>query len=195
MKNYLIYILVLFASGCASQSTYTPPEKVRTTMVIYQEHPDYGEVLSDHPEFVKAQNECEVEIYGNGIAIGDEIITDRTRLNKISTDHMSDYIKNRMAEDLDINGAYHGANAAIAVSTGQTSYSYKKSSKSKSYADYMKEYNSLPKPEEIEKIEAFQRSFITCMREDKKWVPTRLIKKNAETGEIISEFDHRKPGK
>ncbi|KNC66030.1 hypothetical protein [Pseudoalteromonas ardens] len=191
MKKCLVCALVVLTSGCATKSAYTPPKNVKTVMVSYQEHPDYGEVLTNHPEFIKAQNECETEIYAGGLTIGDEIITDRSRLNNISIEHMSAYIKNRMMRDLDINGAYHGANAAILVSTGETSYSYKEASKPKSYGDYMKEYNSLPKPQQIEKIDALQKDYITCMREDKKWVPTRSIEKNAETGEVITEFDLR----
>ncbi len=192
MKNIVLIFISFFIVGCATQTKLQPKKPVKSVSEFYQSHPNYGEVKADHPEYLKAKEECELDVYSAGVEIEGKLIKDRNELNKLSTSHMSEYIKNRMYKDLDINGAYHGANAAIAVTTGNYSYSYKSKKKPKSYVDYMTEYQGIPKPKEIDIINALQKGNIKCMREDKLWVPGKIVKKNADTGEVISVFNPTK---
>lgn len=187
MKTIVILISVLFFVGCAT-GPYKPLKKVKKTTLYYQEHPDYGEVLDDHPEYLKAKEECKKKVYVEGVAIGDEVVFDADRLLNIYSDHLTGYIENRMLKKLDVNRAYHGANAKVNISVPNTFYSYGNESLYKSYAGYFEEYTNIPKPEGIEKIDALRNKNIACMRDEKKWKAVRVVEKNSETGEIISDF-------
>lgn len=191
-RKMIFFVSLLLLSGCVStgaKKSYKPVKKIYETI---QFNPVLGEVPSDHPEYLKASGECESKIYAEGIQIGGETVKDRSKLNKISTEHMSEYIKNRLYKDLDINGAYHGASAAVSVATGNYTPSYSSKSKPKSYGDYMKEYMSLEKPQDIKAIDALQESYIKCMREDKQFRPFKTIVKNAKTGEVIMVHELKK---
>ena len=101
------------------------------------------------------------------------------------------YIKNRLSGDLDINGAYNGASAALGVATGNLTTTYSAGKSGKSFGDYMKEYQGLPIPKEISRINDLQEQYVNCMRNEKNFKPSRTIIKNSETGEIISSTDHK----
>jgi len=183
-------LLFLFVniSGC-NKSNIQPYKPVKKVFEVVQYNPEYGEVSSEHPAYVQANKECELDVYKDGVVLNGVLVKDRAALNKASTDHMSEYIKNRLNSALDINGAYHGASAAIGIMTGNAVSTYSPRNSVKTYSEYMKEYQGIPLPKEISEINDLQKSYIGCMRNEKMFKPIRTIIKNAETGEVISTFE------
>ncbi|MEH6347681.1 MAG: hypothetical protein V7785_21475 [Bermanella sp.] len=187
--NVVLLGVSIGLAGCAGSKVKPPLKPVKKTYEIVQYNPIIGEVSSEHPEYLKAKSECEGEVYKDGVEAKGMVMKNRNELNEISSEHMSEYIKNRLYKDLDISGAYHGASAAISVSSGNLQSTYTSKNKSKSYAGYMQEYMTLPKPKEIAAIESLQKEYISCMRNEKQFKPIKTIVKNAETGEVISVFE------
>lgn len=181
---FSVFLFVGYALTCNAQSI--PKDKILTES--YQKHPDFGEVKSDHPEFVKAVKECEVSIYENGVTIDGVLVKSRTELNNISSDHMSIYMKKRIVEKLNVPDAYKEASTAMKLSPFEGEIQSKSKSKPKEYVDYLKEYFDLPHSKELSEINTLNESYIKCMRNDKHWTPSKMIKRNAETGAVISEF-------
>lgn len=188
LLSMLLFFLFVSISGC-NKSNIQPYKPVKKVVEVVQYNPEYGEVTSDHPAYLQASQECELDVYKDGVVLNGALVKDRRVLNKASTDHMSEYIKNRLNSDLDINGAYHGASAAIGVMTGNVVSTYSPRKSVKTYSEYMKEYQGISVPNEIAKINDLQDKFILCMRNEKMFKPIRTIIKNAETGEVISTIE------
>ncbi|WP_444912229.1 hypothetical protein [Microbulbifer sp. PAAF003] len=185
IRNMVLVIPFLGLAGCASTELKKSFKPVKKTYETIQFNPVFGEVTSKHPEYLKAQKECENTVYDDGVKINDILVYDRSKLNGISTKHMSEYIKNRSSRSLGINGSFNLASAALSIPIKSDTPSYQSKGNPKTYEDYTKEYMTLEKPTEIKAINSLQDKYIECMQEEKNFEPLKFIVKNAETGEII----------
>ncbi|WP_444906199.1 hypothetical protein ACJJIR_16770 [Microbulbifer sp. SSSA008] len=192
IRNVVLVISFLGLAGCASTELKKSFMPVKNTYESIQFNPVFGEVTSKHPEYLKAQKECENTVYADGVKINDIFVHDRSKLNGISTKHMSEYIKNRLSLGLGINGSFNLASAALSIPIESDTPSYQSKGSPKTYEDYSKEYMTLEKPTEIKTINRLQEKYIECMREEKKFEPIKFIIKNSETGEIIREHKVKK---
>jgi len=147
-KILLLVLPVILLSSCVNKNMFG------------YTHKQYGVGNKENPIFVRDSEECNKTVYANGVLIDGVQVKDQAEIDKYQKEY-TEILLNNFRDALKKNSgaaAFAGANAAAAVTTGNTSNLNYKPSESK----------MAPAPEKYNDLERLRVETSKCI-ESKGW--------------------------